>query len=214
MTTMQIAQEADKLMEVENVTSATKGYKGFPGSLCVSPNEIVCHGIPNERILQDGDIVSIDITVIKEGYFGDTCATFMVGNVKNKHKKLIQAAQDALQKGIEQVYPGNHFGNIGYRISRSMRNRGFGVVREFCGHGIGISFHEEPVVCHVAAKDSGEVMQPGMIFTIEPMINEGTGDIFIDQTDFWTAKTKDKKWSAQFEHTLLVTDSGVEVLTI
>ncbi|MBN2637331.1 MAG: type I methionyl aminopeptidase [Prolixibacteraceae bacterium] len=193
---------------------ATKGYNGYPKSSCISINEVVCHGIPSETtILKDGDILNIDITTILNGYYGDTSRMFTVGEVSKEAEELISATLHCLNLGIEQVKPGNYFGNIGFVISRYAKAKGYSVVYEFCGHGVGISFHEEPQVDHASRKNTGLKMRPGMTFTIEPMINQGKSHTTIDKRDGWTARTIDNKLSAQFEHTILVTETGYEVLT-
>jgi len=193
---------------------ATKGYNGYPKSSCISINEVVCHGIPSEQtILKEGDILNIDITTILDGYYGDTSRMFTVGNISEDAAKLIRTTDHCLRLGIEQVKPGNYFGNIGYVINRFAQANGFSVVYEFCGHGVGLSFHEEPQVDHASRRNTGSKMHPGMIFTIEPMINEGKARTNIDKKDGWTARTVDNKLSAQFEHTILVTETGYEVMT-
>jgi methionyl aminopeptidase len=193
---------------------ATKGYNGYPKSSCISLNEVVCHGIPSEEtILKDGDILNIDITTILNGYYGDTSRMFTVGEVSVAAEKLIAVTKHCLYLGIQQVKPENNFGNIGFAISRYAKSQGFSVVYEFCGHGVGVNFHEEPQVDHTARKNSGPKMKPGMIFTIEPMINQGRASTKIDRNDGWTARTIDNKLSAQFEHTILVTETGYDVLT-
>ncbi len=193
---------------------ATKGYNGYPKSSCISLNEVVCHGIPSaEAILKEGDILNIDVTTILDGFYGDTSRMFTVGEVDKKAMELIEVTKHCLDLGIKQVQPGNNFGNIGFVINRYAKAKGYSVVYEFCGHGVGINFHEAPQVDHAARKNSGEKMKPGMIFTIEPMINIGRPSTVIDKKDGWTARTVDKKLSAQFEHTVLVTKSGFEVLT-
>ena len=197
-----------------NAIPATMNYNGFPKSCCISPNDVVCHGIPSEDvILKNGDILNIDVTTILNGYFVDTSKMFIVGETSETAMKLVNATKHCLDLGIQQVRPGNYFGNIGYVISRYAIAQGFTVVYEYCGHGVGIEFHEEPQVDHAARKNSGPKMKPGMTFTIEPMINEGKPRVKVDETDGWTARTVDKKLSAQFEHTILVTETGYEVLT-
>jgi methionyl aminopeptidase len=193
---------------------ATMNYNGFPKSCCISLNDIICHGIPAEDIiLHNGDILNIDVTTIVDGYFGDTSKMFTVGQITETAQKLVNATKHCLDLGIQQVRPGNYLGNIGYAISRYAIAQGYTVVYEYCGHGVGIEFHEDPQVDHAARKNSGPLLKPGMIFTIEPMINEGKPRVKVDELDGWTARTVDKKLSAQFEHTILVTKSGYEVLT-
>lgn len=193
---------------------ATKGYNGYPKSSCISPNNIVCHGIPSkETILKEGDILNIDVTTILNGYFGDTSRMFSVGPISEEAEKLVDATLHCLNLGIEQVKPGNYFGNIGFVINRYAKAKGYSVVYEFCGHGVGLQFHEEPQVDHASRRNTGPQMKPGMIFTIEPMINQGKPRTQVDKNDGWTARTIDNKLSAQFEHTVLVTETGYEVLT-
>ena len=193
---------------------ATLGYNGYTKSSCISPNEVVCHGVPSPNIiLKPGDIFNIDVTTILNGYFGDTNKMYTIGEISEQAKKLIDVTHHSLSLGIQQVKPGNYFGNIGFAISRYVQMKDFSVVYEFCGHGVGLEFHEEPQVEHIARRNSGAKMQPGMVFTIEPMINEGKARTRVDKTDGWTARTIDGKLSAQFEHTILVTDIGYEVLT-
>ena len=194
--------------------SATLGYNGFPKSSCISLNDVVCHGIPSSKtILKEGDILNIDITTILDGYYGDTSKMYSVGEISQEAARLIKAAKHCLDLGIQQVRPGNYIGNIGFAIGRYAKSQRYGVVYEYCGHGVGIGFHEEPQVDHAARRNTGEIMRPGMTFTIEPMINQGKASTTLDRTDGWTARTRDGKLSAQFEHTVLVTSDGVEVLT-
>ena len=208
----------DQLIEefiVKNgAVPATKGYNGFPKSSCISPNEVVCHGIPSDTIiLKDGDIINIDITTVLDGYYGDTSKMFLVGEVSEEARKLVETTRHCLDLGIQQVKPGNYFGNIGFVINRYARANGYSVVYEFCGHGTGLQFHEEPQVDHTSRRNTGPIMKPGMIFTIEPMINAGRPTTRVDREDGWTARTVDNRLSAQYEHTVLVTETGFEVLT-
>ena len=194
--------------------SATLGYNGFPKSSCISLNDVVCHGIPSpETILKEGDILNIDITTILDGYYGDTSKMYTVGTISPEAGRLIEVTKHCLDLGIQQVFPGNYVGNIGFAISRYAKAQRFSVVYEYCGHGVGVGFHEEPQVDHTARRNTGLVMRPGMTFTIEPMINQGVSSTSLDKKDGWTARTRDGKLSAQFEHTILVTTDGVEVLT-
>ncbi|MFV0554622.1 MAG: type I methionyl aminopeptidase [Mangrovibacterium sp.] len=194
--------------------SACKGYNGFPKYTCISVNEVVCHGIPSKKeILKPGDILNIDVTTILNGYFGDTNRMYTVGEVSAEAQQLIADTKHCINLGIQQVRPGNRIGDIGFAISRYAKAKKYGVVWEFCGHGVGIEFHEEPQVDHTSRKGTGAIMQPGMTFTIEPMINQGRPKCKIDKHDGWTARTADGKLSAQFEHTILVTPTGHEVLT-
>ncbi|MBV1775116.1 type I methionyl aminopeptidase [Burkholderiaceae bacterium DAT-1] len=188
------------------------GYTPFPKSICTSVNAVICHGIPVNKPLKDGDIVNLDITVIKDGYHGDTSRTFCVGNVTPQARRLVQNTYECMWIGIDKVKPGARLGDIGAAIQQHAEKAGYSVVREFCGHGIGKKFHEEPQVLHYGRPGTGLELKAGMIFTIEPMINAGRKDIRV-MADGWTVLTKDRSLSAQFEHTILVTDTGYEVLT-
>jgi methionyl aminopeptidase len=213
ITTQEINDEAERFIQNHGAISAPLNYKGFPKSICTSINEVVCHGIPSNTVLRDGDIVNVDVTTILNGYYGDTSTMFAVGNIGPDTQRLLDVTKQCLQIGIEQVRPGNKFGNIGYEISIYAITNGFSVVYEYCGHGVGLDFHEDPQVPHVADKNSGPQMQVGNIFTIEPMINAGEPKcILLD--DGWTAQTIDGKLSAQYEHTVLVTKKGYEILTL
>jgi methionyl aminopeptidase len=192
---------------------APPGYVPFPKSICTSVNHQVCHGIPNERPLKDGDIVNIDVTVIKDGWHGDTSRMFIVGEGSIQARRLCQLTYEAMWRGIVRVKPGARLGDIGHSIQSFSENQGFSVVREFCGHGIGRKFHEEPQVLHYGRPGTLDELQPGMTFTIEPMINAGRREIR-ELGDGWTIVTKDRSLSAQWEHTVLVTDTGYEVLTL
>ena len=196
-----------------NAIPAPLNYKEFPASLCVSVNDVVCHGIPDNRPFKKGDIVNLDVTPILNGYHGDTNATFVVGEVSDEIRKFISTAYESMWAGIRQVKPGNTIGDIGYAISSLVHERGYAVVYEYCGHGIGRNFHEDPVVVHIGKPKQGVPIKAGMTFTIEPMINLGAAKTKLED-DGWTAKTIDGSLSAQFEHTVLVTPTGVEVLTL
>jgi len=214
VTTEYLDDLIDEFIKSNGAISATLGYHGYPKSSCISPNNVICHGIPSKDIvLKDGDIINIDVTTILNGYFGDTSRMFAVGEISDKARKLTEVTKHCLELGIQQVKPDNYFGNIGFAIGRYAQAKGYSVVYEFCGHGVGLEFHEDPQVDHIARRNSGEKMKPGMIFTIEPMINEGKPRVSIDKNDGWTARTIDNKLSAQYEHTVLVTKDGVEVLT-
>jgi len=189
------------------------GYPPFPKSICTSVNDVICHGIPGDRILKDGDVVNLDITVITQtGYYGDTSRMFSVGEPSILAKRLSQITYECMWLGIAQVKPGCTLGDIGYAIQTHAENAGYSVVREYCGHGIGQVFHDEPQIVHYGKPGLGEQLHEGMTFTIEPMINAGKRDIRT-MPDQWTVKTKDRSLSAQWEHTCLVTPTGVEVLT-
>jgi methionyl aminopeptidase len=193
-------------------TPAPLNYRGFPKSVCVSVNEVICHGIPGERRLQDGDIVNVDITTILDGYFADASKTFFVGTPDEKALKIVNVARECLKRGIDQVCPGNTIGDIGWAIQQYAEGQGCSVVREFVGHGVGSDFHEQPQVPHFGRKNDGIRLVPGMVFTIEPMINLGQHHLRILDDD-WTAVTRDGSLSAQFEQTILVTENGRESLT-
>ena len=192
--------------------SAPLFYRGFPKSCCTSTNHIVCHGIPSEKILKDGDIVNVDVTAFKDGWHGDTSRTFEVGNISVKAKKLIDTTYEAMMKAIKILKEGVQLGEIGYTIQKHVEAQGFSVVQDFCGHGIGKEFHKEPNILHYGKKGTGEKLKSGMIFTIEPMINLGNYETKV-LNDGWTAVTKDKSLSAQFEHTVGITNNGYEIFT-
>jgi methionyl aminopeptidase len=203
----------DYMVGQQHCIPAPLNYKGFPKSICTSVNHVVCHGIPGPKKLKSGDIVNVDITVIKDGYHGDTSKMFLVGEVPLRAKRLTRVCQEALYLGIQQVRPGAHLGDIGAAIQRHAESHGYSVVQEFCGHGIGREFHEDPQVLHYGKAGTGPVLEPGMMFTIEPMINLGKRYVKI-LPDGWTAVTKDHSLSAQWEHTILVTEQGYEIMTL
>ena len=203
----------DYIVNVQRAIPAPLNYRGFPKSICTSVNQQICHGIPSDKKLKTGDILNIDITVIKDDYHGDTSKMFCVGEVTPFAKRLIKVTQEAMNLAIKQVKPGARLGDIGHAIQKHAESNRYSVVREFCGHGIGRQFHEEPQVLHYGKAGTGETLVEGMIFTIEPMINIGKRDSKI-LADGWTAVTKDHSLSAQFEHTILVTADGYEILTL
>jgi len=210
--------EIDKLVYdytiAHGAIPADLNYEGYPKSVCTSINDVVCHGIPSEEeILKDGDIVNVDVSTIYNGYFSDASRMFMIGEVKPEVKKLVQVTKECLEIGVEKAKPWGFLGDIGAAIQRHAEKNGYSVVRDFCGHGIGLKFHEEPDVEHYGKKGKGMLLVPGMVFTIEPMVNMGTYDIFIDEADEWTVCTEDGLPSAQWEHTLVITDTGAEILT-
>ena len=192
--------------------SAPLFYRGFKKSLCTSLNHVVCHGIPSDRILRDGDAVNVDVTAIIEGHYGDTSRMFCIGETSVKLTNLINATHEAMMRGIKILKPGIRLGDIGYEIQSFVEEKGFSVVRDFCGHGISTTFHEPPNILHYGSKNSGMDLRPGMTFTIEPMINAGKYNVKM-LNDGWTAVTKDKSLSAQFEHTLGITENGYEIFT-
>ena len=214
VSTMQINDWVHEFTIKNGAIPAPLNYNGFPKSVCTSVNNIVCHGIPSkDDILKDGDIVNVDITSILNKYYADSNAMFTIGDISDKAKNLIQVAKECLQIGIEQVKPYERLNNIGDAIDAHAQKHGYSVVRDLCGHGIGLGFHEEPEVVHYAQKEKGVLMIPGMTFTIEPMINEGSWKVETSRKDGWTVKTKDGKLSAQWEHTIVVTESGYEIIT-
>lgn len=204
----------DYIVKKQKLISACLGYKGYPKSTCISVNDVVCHGIPNKKtILKKGDILNIDISLIKDGYFGDSSKMFIVEKCSNIAKKLCKITLKSLYSAIKIIKPGIRIGKIGKVIEKIAKKNKFSVVREYCGHGIGKNFHEKPYVLHYKSKNKGIYLKEGMIFTIEPMINIGKRNIFCDK-DKWTVRTKDKSLSAQYEHTILVTKNGYKVLTL
>ncbi len=202
----------DYIVNEQKAIPAPLNYRGFPKSICTSVNHVICHGIPGKKKLKEGDIVNIDITVIKDDYHGDTSRMFFVGNPSIRAKRLVETTYECMKKGIEMVNPGVHLGDIGHAIQQHAENNNYSVVREYCGHGIGREFHEDPQVLHYGQKDTGLVIEEGMVFTIEPMINMGKRHVKL-LPDGWTVVTKDRSLSAQWEHTILVTSEGHEVLT-
>ena len=203
----------DYIVNVQAATPAPLNYRGFPKSICTSVNHQVCHGIPGNKALRKGDIVNIDITVIKDSFHGDTSKMFLVGKPNRRGERICRIAQECLYKGIKLVKPGIQLGDIGHAIQQYAESNGCSIVREYCGHGIGKAFHEEPQVLHYGKPGTGIKLEPGMTFTIEPMVNIGKRDVKL-LADQWTVVTKDHSLSAQWEHTLLVTPEGVEILTL
>jgi len=214
VSTLEINDEAERWTQAHGARSAPLGYNGFPKSICTSVNEVVCHGIPNSKqILKEGDIINIDVTLIVDSYHGDTSKTFFVGTPSPTAKKLVEVTEECLRKGIASVNPGARIGDIGAAIQEYAEAQGFSVVRDFVGHGISNIFHTAPQIPHYGTHGKGKRLRAGMVFTIEPMINEGTWEVEV-QSDRWTALTRDRKLSAQCEHTVAVTDDGVEILTL
>jgi methionyl aminopeptidase len=212
MTTDEINTLVHDFTIKNGATPAPLNYRGFPKSVCVSINEVICHGIPGERVLKEGDLVNVDVTPILNGYYADTSKTFLLGTPDRDTKKIVRVARESLKKGMYMVRPGNTIGDIGWAIQNYAEGEGCSVVREFVGHGVGFDFHEPPQVPHHGRKGEGIAMVPGMVFTIEPMINLGERDLRI-LDDNWTAVTRDGSLSAQFEQTILVTEDGFESLT-
>ena len=211
--------EIDEWVHAETLacgaTPAPLGYRGFPKSVCTSVNHVICHGIPGDQLLQGGHIVNIDLTSIVDGWLGDQSETFLIGPVSELARRLAQCSFDCLYLGISAIRPGGRVAEIGKAIQSEAESRGFSVVREYVGHGVGREFHQEPSIPHVPNQQSFEDhIEPGMCFTIEPMINAGTHNTVLDKSDGWTVRTKDGSLSAQFEHTILMTEDGPEILTV
>lgn len=214
VTTEELDDKTHDYIVKHNAIPATVGYKGYQKSSCISINHVICHGIPSkEKKLKTGDIANIDVTVILNGYYGDTSRMFGVGKLPIKAKRLTDVTYEAMWRGIRAVKPGNSLGDIGYAIQSYAESFGYSVVRDFCGHGIGTVFHDEPTVLHFGKKGTGPKLKEGMVFTIEPMINIGTYEALILE-DGWTAITRDRSLSAQYEHTLGVTKDGCEIFTL
>jgi len=214
MTTAEIDKIVYDFTVAQGATPAPLGFCGFPKSVCTSINDQVCHGIPSEHdVLKSGDIVNVDVSTIYNGYYADASRMFMIGKVNPKAEKLVNITKECLKRGIEAANAWGTVGDIGAAVSALARKHGYSVVEEFGGHGVGVEFHEEPFVCHVGKRGTGMLLVPGMILTIEPMINAGKRDIFVDAANEWTVYTNDGSLSAQWEHTILITEKGPEILT-
>lgn len=214
MTTEEIDKMAYDYIIANGGIPADLNYEGFPKSICVSINDVVCHGIPSENvILKEGDIVNVDATTIVDGYFSDASRMYMIGEVSNEAKRLVEVTKECLNRALKAVKPWGFLGDIGEAIQGYAESNGYSVVREFCGHGVGLEMHEEPTVTHYGVKGTGMVLVPGMVITIEPMINAGEKEIYIDKNDGWTVRTVDGSLSAQWEHTLLITEDGIEIIS-
>jgi len=211
--TIDLDRKVEEFVRDHGAIPATKGYKGYKHASCISPNDVVCHGVPNQYELQYGDIVNVDVTTILEGFYGDTCKMYSVGEISPYAQKLVDVTKECLHLGMQECKPNGRVGNIGAAIADHAHKNGYTVVYEFCGHGVGLKFHEDPEVAHIAEYGSGAILKPGMTFTIEPMINAGKARTKVDRKDGWTARTIDGKLSAQFEHTILITETGYEALT-
>ena len=212
-TTAAIDKLINDMVDAVGAKSATIGYRGYQHASCISVNHVVCHGIPGDKKLKDGDIVNIDVTVIVDGWFGDTSRMYVAGKLSRKAERLIQITHDSLMLGIEAVKPGNTFGDIGHAIQSFVESHRMSVVRDFCGHGLGRVFHAPPNVVHYGKPGTGPTLEPGMFFTIEPMVNLGRPETKT-LADDWTAVTRDKSLSAQFEHSIGVTEDGFEIFTL
>ena len=213
ITTQNIDEMCVNFLSEHKAYSAPLFYRGFPKSICTSVNHVVCHGIPSDKVLKEGDIVNVDVTALVDGFHGDTSRTYCVGKVSVKAKNLVETTREALERSIKILKPGIHLGDIGNEIQTFVEKKGYSVVRDFCGHGVGREFHEEPNILHYGKVGSGPRLEEGMVFTIEPMINAGKYDTKV-LNDGWTAVTKDKSLSAQFEHTVGITNNGYEIFTL
>ena len=214
MTTGEIDRIVDRTTRALGGIPAPLNYEGFPKSVCTSVNDVVCHGIPSDRvILKEGDIVNVDCTTIVDGFYGDASRMFTFGPLSPAAEKLVRVTKESVEIAVEHLYPCCHLGDVGFYIDRHARKNGFSVVREIGGHGCGLKMHEEPYVCHIGKKGKGMVLVPGMIFTIEPMINEGSPLFTVDKTDGWQVRTIDGGLSAQVEHMILITEEGYEILS-
>lgn len=216
MSTLEIDKLCREYCEAHGAIPACLNYEGFPMSVCTSINEVVCHGIPKATdILEEGDIINVDFTTILDGYYADASRMFIIGETTPEKKQLVEVTKECLEIGMEAAKPWGFVGEIGKAIEKHAKKYHYGVVRDLCGHGVGLKFHEEPEVCHFAQKHPGMLLVPGMVFTIEPMINMGTWEVYIDADDpyGWEVITEDEKPSAQWEHTLLMTEHGVEILS-
>lgn len=214
MSTAQIDRLVAEYIADHGAVAACLNYEGFPKSCCTSINEVVCHGIPSdEEELYEGDIINVDVTTIKDGYFADASRMFMIGEVDAKAKRLVEVAKECLEIGMEAAKPWSFVGEIGKAIEKHAKANGYTIVRDLAGHGTGNAFHEDPVVDHYDTRQRGMLLVPGMVFTIEPMVNMGTHEVFVDEEDGWTVVTEDEELSAQWEHTFLMTENGLEILT-
>lgn len=216
MTTQEIDDICMAYCKEHHATPACLGYEGYPKSVCTSINEVVCHGIPKETdVLQEGDIVNVDMTTIVDGYYADASRMFIIGKTTPEKERLVRVAKECLEIGMEAAKPYSFVGDIGHAIQKHAEKHGYSIVRDLCGHGVGLDFHEEPDVVHYGHRGTGMLLVPGMVFTIEPMVNMGTWKVFIDADDpyGWEVITGDEKPSAQWEHTFVMTEHGVEILT-
>lgn len=214
MTTLEIDEMVYDYTVSHGAIPAPLNYEGFPKSVCTSINEVVCHGIPNEfDVLEEGDIINVDVSTILDGYYSDASRMFVIGQTTPEKQKLVDVARECLEIGMKAARPFGFVGDIGNAIEKHARKNGFSIVRDLCGHGVGLEFHEEPDVEHFGQKGTGMLLVPGMVFTIEPMVNMGDWRVFVDEEDGWTVVTEDELPSAQWEHTFLMTENGLEILT-
>jgi methionyl aminopeptidase len=214
VTTRELDQLAEKYIRSRGATPAYKGYKGFPATICVAVNNVICHGFPSKTPLREGDIVGIDIGARLNGWYGDACVTYPVGQISPEAAKLLAVAEEAMWRGIRAAQAGNRLGDVGAAIQTYVEANGCSIVREWTGHGVGEKLHEEPSVPHFGKPGSGILLRPGLIFTVEPMVNAGHYETVLDKQDGWTVRTADGSLSAQFEHSIVITENGPEILTL
>ena len=214
VTTRELDQIAEKYIRSRGATPAYKGYKGFPATICVAPNNVICHGFPSKTPLAEGDIVGIDIGARLDGWYGDACVTYPVGQISPEATKLMQVTEEAMWRGIRAAQAGQRLGDIGAAIQTYVEENGCSIVREWTGHGVGEKLHEDPSVPHFGKPGAGILLRPGLIFTIEPMVNAGHYETVLDKKDGWTVRTADGSLSAQFEHSIVITENGPEILTL
>lgn len=214
VTTRALDQIAEEFIRSRGAVPAYKGYRGFPATICVAPNDVICHGIPSSAVLKEGDIVGIDIGARLDGWHGDACITLPVGEISPEARRLLAVAEESMWRGIQAARSGGRLGDIGAAIQSYVEDQGFSVVREYSGHGVGQRLHEDPSVPHFGRPGTLQRLQPGFIFTIEPMVNVGGYETVLDKSDGWTVRTADGSLSAQFEHSLVITDNGPEILTL
>jgi methionyl aminopeptidase len=213
VTTRELDQLAEKYIRSRGATPAYKGYKGFPATICVAPNNVICHGFPSKTPLAEGDIVGVDIGARLDGWYGDACVTYPVGRISPEATKLMEVAEEAMWRGIRAAQAGQRLGDIGAAIQTYVEANGCSIVREWTGHGVGEKLHEDPSVPHFGKPGSGILLRPGLIFTVEPMVNAGHYETVLDKKDGWTVRTADGSLSAQFEHSIVITDNGPEIMT-
>ena len=214
VTTRELDQIAEKYIRSRGATPVYKGYNGFPAAICVAVNNVICHGFPNKTPLRQGDIVGIDIGARLNGWVGDSCLTYPVGQISPEASKLMQVAEESMWRGIRAAQSGKRLGDVGAAIQTYVEEHGCSIVREWTGHGVGEKLHEDPSVPHFGKPGSGILLRPGFIFTVEPMVNAGSYETVLDKKDGWTVRTADGSLSAQFEHSIVITDNGPEILTL
>jgi methionyl aminopeptidase len=214
VTTRELDQMAEKYIRSRGATPAYKGYKGFPATICVAPNNVICHGFPSKTPLVEGDIVGIDIGARLDGWYGDACVTYPVGRISPEAGNLMEVAEEAMWRGIRAAQAGQRLGDVGAAIQTYVEANGCSIVREWTGHGVGEKLHEDPSVPHFGKPGTGILLRPGLIFTVEPMVNAGHYETVLDKKDGWTVRTADGSLSAQFEHSIVITDNGPEILTL